>query len=320
MKPIGGYYELELSKGDAVYHTTPYVFKSGRSSMHYLLKLLKPSLVYVPFYTCNGLLESFEAANTKYRFYEIDHLLEPVHLPDLEKDEYFLYINYFDVKRQYVQTLSAKYADKLIVDCTQAFFMKGNGRSWFFNSCRKFFGVPDGSYLYVPRQVNIEPVREKNENYTVTHLLRRFNDHAEEGYPAFLENETLCGVEITGMSMLTEYLLSRVNYDAVIRQRLANYDYLDTFFKEYHLYPPGPADNCVPMVYPVLFHKKKVDREFLYRHKLFVPAFWTDVQERNIKGFETDKLIATHLLPLPIDHRYAREDMDRLVKLIKQLP
>lgn len=318
MNPIGGYYGLELTKGAFNWHTTPYNFKSGRASLHFILHLMKPSRVYVPFYTCDGLLESFKAAHTNYHFYEINHLLEPDELPELRENEYFLYINYFDVKRAFISTLSEKYADKLIVDCTQAFFMKGNGRSWYFNSCRKYFGVPDGSYLYMPRNIHYQPITTKNEQYIVSHLINRFNNHPREGYLAFLENEVMCGPEITGMSKLSEYLLSHINYDAVIEKRYANYDYLDTVFAEQHLFPPESCDACVPMVYPVLLNKPP-DRQFFVDHDLFIPTFWTDVTDRRLPGFEIEKLLTAHLLPLPIDHRYNLADMERMVKLIKQL-
>lgn len=309
---------MELSKGPFHYHTTPFTFKSGRSSLHLLLRLVQPSLVHVPFYTCNGLLDSFEAAGTPYRFYEINHLLEPDELPELGENEYFLYINYFDVKRQFTYDLSQQYGDKLIVDCTQAFFMRGNGRSWFFNSCRKYFGVPDGSYLYAPRHVDILPQKERHEQYLLSHLIDRFNGHVREGYAAFQENEVRCGTEITGMSRLSEHLLSHVNYEEVIRKRLANYDYLHAIFTEQHLFPPEPCEGCVPMVYPMLLNKP-ADRQRFGEQDIFIPTFWGDIRERRLPGFGIEKLLTDHLLPLPIDHRYNLDDMERMVKLIKQL-
>lgn len=318
MNPIGGYYGLELTKGEFSWHTTPYTFKSGRSSLHYILQIMKPSMVYIPFYTCDGLLDSFEASHTNYLFYEINHLLEPDELPELSQNEYFLYINYFDVKRQFISTLSEKYGDKLIVDCTQAFFMKGNGRSWFFNSCRKYFGVPDGSYLYTPKHFHSDLPATKNERYIVSHLISRFNGHAREGYLSFLENEVLCGTEIAGMSKLSEYLLSHIDYEEVIDKRYANYNYLDTIFTEQHLFPPEPCDECVPMVYPVLLNKPP-NRQMFVDHDVFIPTFWTDVKDRRHPGFEIEKLLTAHLLPLPIDHRYNLGDMERMVRLIKNL-
>src|SRR5687768_5538674 len=131
MKPIGGYFELELQKGASVYHDAAYNFKSGRSSLSAIIKSTQPALVYVPFYTCNALLTPLEEAGIKYEFYKINNQLEPVQLPELKENEYFLCINYFDLKRKLVYELSERFAGRLIVDNTQAYFMKGNGSSWF---------------------------------------------------------------------------------------------------------------------------------------------------------------------------------------------
>jgi hypothetical protein len=316
MKPVGGYFELELSKGRYAYHETPYAFKSGRSALHFILRVCKPALVHVPIYTCNALLQSFEAAGVPYKQYAIDEKLDPVALPELQQDEYFLYINYFGLKDATVKMLSARYGEQLIADCTQAFFAKGNGRSWFFNSCRKFFGVPDGAYLYPPGHIQPEPVEGRNETYTIAHLIQRFNGHAQEGYEAFTENEKLCGPEVTGMSVLSEYLLSNIDYTGVITRRRANFNYLHQVFKNKNRFTIPAYDECVPMVYP-LMTDTPVDREELYRNKVFVPTFWAEVRDANNLKFLTEIKLANNLLPLPIDHRYSEADMQGMAEVIQ---
>ncbi|HTL08437.1 MAG TPA: hypothetical protein VL307_09285 [Chitinophagaceae bacterium] len=316
MKTIGGYFELELQRGSAQYHETAFLFQSGRSSLHYLLQWLRPARVYLPYYTCDGLLESFYAAGTDFLFYEINEQLEPLELPVLGKGEYFLYINYFDLKRKYVASLSAMYADRLIVDCTQAFFMKGNGKSWFFNSCRKFFGVPDGSFLYAPDNSTCSPITGHNESYSVAHLLQRFNGHAEEGYPSFIENESLCGTDIKGMSLLCQALLSHVDYEAVMAMRRRNYQFIDALLGKSCLLPSTLVDDCVPMFYP-LMPAVSIERKRLYNHQLYIPRFWEDVTRRGIQGYHCSEKIATTLLPLPVDHRYNLNDMQRIIAILK---
>lgn len=316
MKPVGGYFELELNKGRYAYHQVPYTFKSGRAALHYILRLCQPTLVYVPFYTCNALLQSFEAAGVAYKQYAIDEKLDPVALPELQPDEYFLYINYFGLKEATVQMLSARYGQRLIADCTQAFFTKGNGNSWFFNSCRKFFGVPDGAYLYPPDSIQIEPVESNHETYTLEHLIKRFNGHVQEGYAAFQENEKLCGPEITGMSVLSGHLLSNIDYAEVIARRRANFNYLHQVFKNSNQFHLAALDECVPMMYPLL-PAVLVDRESLHRSKLFIPTFWAEVRDSNDPLFETERKLAAQLLPLPIDHRYTEADMQRMAAVIK---
>jgi len=308
MKDIGGYFELELNKGGNRYHDTPHAMKSGRSSLHYILNHITPSLVYIPYYTCDALLEPFKVANIKYSFYQINEQLEPTNLIELQPGEYFLYVNYLDVKRDTVSWLSKLYKDRLIVDATQAFFMKGNGVSWFFNSCRKFFGVPDGSYMYTPAGIQMPIVDTPNEEYITDHLIKRFNGHTNDGYTDFLKNEELTDSTISGMSNLTEYLLSGVDYNTAMTQRRENYAFLHKEFKEINRFDATEDNDSVPMCYPLLLDKK-TEKSLLFDQHIFIPGFWKDVQERRVDGFEFEKSLADNLWPLPVDHRYSIQDM-----------
>lgn len=316
MKPVGGYFGLELNKGGHSYHTVPYTFKSGRSALHFILKECKPALVYIPFYTCKVILQSFEVTGIAYKYYAVDESLEPVTLPDLAKDEYFLYTNYMGIKDAAVNRLSARYGRQLIVDCTQAFFTKGNGRSWYFNSCRKFFGVPDGAYLYPPDDIPVQPIESRNTAYTVTHLIKRFNGQVQEGYAAFKENEALCGPELTGMSEISRLMLSHINYPEVIAARKANFNRLHYIFKNQNQFAIITDPDMVPMVYPLItpYH---TDREKLYSQGIYVPTFWAEVKEGSKTGFETESKLAERLMPLPIDHRYQETDMQRMAAIIQ---
>lgn len=315
MNPVGGYFELELGEGGYSYHETPYTFKSGRAALHYILRICKPSLVHVPFYTCNALLQSFEAADVAYRFYAINENFEPVTVPDLANGEYFLYINYFGLQHKTVNRLSTRYASQLIVDCTQDFFTKGNGRSWFFNSCRKFFGVPDGAYLYPPGHVQVHKIEDRNDGYTVEHLIKRFKGYVQEGYAAFKENDKMCDPEIKGMSLLSQHLLSHINYQEVIGCRRANFNCLHHIFKNYNQLAVTADEAVVPMVYPLMM-QGQTNRNELYSQGVYVPTFWAERIEANATGFATERRLAEKLLPLPIDHRYNESDMQRMAAVI----
>jgi hypothetical protein len=317
-KPIGGYFELELAKGDQAYHDSPLAFKSGRSSLQFLLETLRPSLVYVPFYTCDGLLEPFLNTKVPYVFYEIDELLEPKNLPVIKENEFFLYINYFDLKRKTVGKLSEHYKQHFIADCTLAYFAKGNGRSWFFNSCRKFFGVPDGSFLYAPATMPMHPEVHQNEEYTVDHLLKRFNGQTSEGYTSFVQNEQLCGGPVGRMSKLTEHLLSQVDHASVSEKRRSNYQFLHGLLADINKLDLAADKDSVPMLYPLLLDHA-IDKKHLYKKNIFAPTYWTDVLRRTGDGFAFERYLTENLLPLPIDHRYGQEHMVCMVNTLKQL-
>ena len=58
-----------------------------------------------------------------------------------------------------------------------------------------------------------------------------------------------------------------------------------------------------------------VDTFIIYDCKLYVPIFWKECLDR-ADGFDWEKKLTSELLPLPIDHRYHEEDMDRIVSVI----
>ncbi len=318
MKEIGGYFGLELNKGDKLYHTTPYQLKSGRSSFAFILSHLKPTNIYVPFYTCNALLEPILEKKIHYTFYAINNRLEIDSLPSLKPGELILYINYFDVKREYVNKLSEKYKDKLIVNCTQSYFLKGNNISWYFNSARKFFGVPDGSYLYAPAGEILPLVSELNERYPTDHLLKRFNGHTTDGYIDYTNNEAYCDSAIVSMSKLSTYLLSNVNYEYVIESRRSNYKTFQQAFGSINTINLDIANHAVPMFYPFLT-KKLIDKRSLHQQNIFVPTLWNDVLTRLENEYAFEKDFANRLIPLPIDHRYQEEDIQLAITAISKL-
>ena len=54
--PIGGYFELELPHGQE-FHSKAIALNSGRFCFEYLLKCRKSKKVYIPYYTCDSVIE-----------------------------------------------------------------------------------------------------------------------------------------------------------------------------------------------------------------------------------------------------------------------
>ena len=75
------------------------------------------------------------------------------------------------------------------------------------------------------------------------------------------------------------------------------------------------------MCYPLLL-EHSINKETLAAGNIFIPSFWKDTVHRNMEGFETEKKLTTHLLPLPIDQRYSVPDMEvvcnSLINVLKE--
>jgi hypothetical protein len=325
---IGGYLNLEIackSKKEYFANTNYLKLKSGRASLNYIIKIKKPTKIYVPFYTCDSLLEPILINNVDYSFYNINSLLELEKLPSVSNTELIIYINYFDLKREYVHFLSGKYNERLIVDNTMAFFMKPNGKSYFFNSCRKFLGVPDGSYLFFPELDNSLIAENNkfsyNQNYILEHLILGLIEKQEDGYKFFRDNETLVNSQIEFMSIFTEKIISCIDLNAIKNIRKSNFKYLHKKLGKLNRLSNliDSVNESAPLYYPLTMDNI-MGHEFFWENNIFMPKLWDDCLKRkgSTNKFDTEKEFVKKVLPLPIDQRYNIQDMAHQIDVIKK--
>ena len=154
-KAIGGYFELELPLKKE-YHKNALRLNSGKNCLEYILRARQYKKVYIPYYTCDIILRPFEKLHIAFEFYHINIHLELAQEINLREGEALLYTNYFGLKQHYVELLANKYVSQLIVDNTQAFFAKPLDGIDTFYTCRKFFGVSDGAYLYTDAKLDFQ--------------------------------------------------------------------------------------------------------------------------------------------------------------------
>lgn len=313
MEAIGGYFSLELPKHEE-YHKEAIRLNTGRNCLEYILRCRNYSKVYVPYYTCDVVLEPFQKLGIAYEFYHIDIHLEISDHIETKEGEALLYTNYFGLKQRFVEQLAKRYCQQLIVDNTQAFYAKPLDGIDTFYTCRKFFGVSDGAYLYIDKKLGIE--LEQDESYErCASLLKRIDLGPEAGYGDFSEiSKSLVGQPIKRMSKLTQRIMQGVDYEAIAQRRRANYILLqETLGNSNHLHLPL-EDDAVPMVYPYFVPVQDL-REELIANKIFVARYWPNVLEwTNDGGLEY--LLALQTQHLPIDQRYGEEDMKCVLKKI----
>lgn len=306
MDAIGGYFELELRKG-VHYHKDAIRLNSGRNCFEYILRARGYKKVYLPYYTCEVMFDTIQDMGVQKAYYTINEQLDPIELPVLQKGEAFLYTNYYGLKQGCVKKLAARYGHQLIVDNAQAFYAEQLEGIDTFYSPRKFFGVPDGGYLYTDARLEIDfPQAESMER--MTSLLKRIEQGAEAGYQDFqAARVSLNHRPIERMSKITEAILGSIDYDAVAQRRRQNYLTLHQYLKESNLIQISLDEDAVPMVYPYMTEDGEL-RKRLIDNKVFVATYWPNVDESN----ERERMLKNNMIPLPIDQRYT--DMGEIVK------
>jgi hypothetical protein len=321
MTAIGGFLPLEVPAALVAepYHAEAVALASGRACWHVVLRVSRPRRVLIPFFVCDAVLQPLAATGTAFEFYAIDRSFRPVAAALEPNDgDLILIVNYFGVLTSFVGDCVRRQPSRVAVDDTQAFFRCGTSAAWSFNSARKFFGVPDGAFLYGPAHgIGDLPPSDVAD---CDHLLTRLAGDDGEAWEQFKRHEARIGIEPRAMSAISTRLLAAVDMARARRQREQNFNTLHARLGTLNTIalPLGEIDGDGPMCYPFL-PAVDVDRRALNRLGIFVPTFWPEIDARAERGFEWERHVARRLLPLPVDHRYGREAMDTLAHSILQV-
>ncbi len=320
MKAIGGYFELaDYEEGSMFPHENGILLNTGRNALEYILRSIGAVKgIYLPYYTCEVVLEPLKKLHIPWAFYHTNSRFE-IEDDICPKDgEYIIANNYFGIKDSYIYKLAEKYGEHLIVDCAQALFANPIPGIKCFYSTRKFVGVADGGVAYLsstePYSITITE-KECTVNHD-SHLFKRKEFGAEAGFADYQENETkLDNQPIRWMSDSTRRILNHIDFDRVIARRRENFALLHNALKDknYLVLPDIDTFSC-PMVYPFVTRIDRNLRKELIDKKIFIAKYWPNVHQ--LGNYETEFQMATRVIPIPCDQRYGEEEMNRILEII----
>ena len=314
MNAIGGYFGLELPRGEE-YHKNAIRLNTGRNAFEYVMRAKGYQKIYLPYYTCDMMLEPIQKLNIDYSFYLIDKDFRPVfNYDDIEPNAVFVYTNYFGLCDKIVKEVSEK-CKNLIIDNSQAFYSQPLSGVDTFYSPRKFFGLPDGAYLYTDRL--LDDNFETDISYQrFEHLLGRTDKSAEEFYTAFKNNdEALSNQPIKLMSKLTQKLLSGIDYHTIADTRIRNFNFLQSQLGDRNQLKLNLELDAVPMVYPFLVSDGEQLKKILIHNNVFIATYWPNVLEW-VDENDFECKLYKRMIALPIDQRYGNQEMENIVSLI----
>lgn len=312
MKEYGGFIELDTYRLPML-HEGAVALNCGRNCLAYLIKEKKIKKICVPYFMCDSVINLCRKYDVALRFYHIDEMFQPVDI-SLADDEWLYLMNYYgQLTNEYIYGLKKKY-DRVIVDNAQAYFAQPLKETDTIYTCRKFFGVSDGAFLYTD-SVSPEEYPVDESFNRMRFLLGRFERSASEFYSEYSDNNHMfAGEPIKKMSKLTENLLHGIDYDYVMKKRTDN-------FSKYHDLLGAVNGLCLKIAegafaYPLLVDNAPELRKALQKNKIYIPTLWPNVLNE-VKKETIEYKFVNNILPLPCDQRYNTEDIIYISECIK---
>lgn len=305
MKEIGGYMQFETYFGPE-YHEEAIRFNTARSSIRYIQSIENYRKYYIPYYLCDCMYEMMDELGINYELYHVNKEMLPYIKHDIKQDECVYIVNYFgQVSNETALNLKHKYKN-IIFDNTQSFFQDALDGIDTIYSCRKYFGVSDGAYLYTNKKMQNDLEPDVNYN-RFNYLIGRYEMGANMFFKEFQTADyNLKYKEIKGMPKLTQNILKSLDYFEIKEKRENNFKYLDSRMTKYNKLKNLKVGT---FMYPLMVDEADKVRRKLIEKKVYIPRLWPNVLD-DVKDIESyDYKFAEKIIPIPIDHRYGIEDM-----------
>lgn len=313
-KEIGGYIEFEHYTGRQ-FHEDAIKLNCARNCLAYLIKACNIKKLFIPYFLCDSVWKICNKYGVDFQFYNIDENFYPVISEKMNSDSWIYVVNYYgQLTNDIIKELKYQ-INNIIIDNVQAFFQKPVEDVLTIYTCRKFFGVADGAYLYTSNFLSDSfeiDCSYKRMNF----LLGRFEKCASLFYQEYVANNDLFDNEpIKIMSNLTENLMKSFDYKAIAEKRTENFKYLHE-----RLYKINQLKLQIPygaFAYPLLLDNGFYFRKVLQEKKVYIPLLWPGIsqfcEEKSIEVY-----YANNILPLPIDQRYGVDEMNYLVSFFSK--
>lgn len=309
LREIGGYIELDTYHLPML-HEEAIALNCGRNALAYVLKAKRIKRLKIPYFLCDSVNDVCQREHVSVSYYNIGMDFRPIDVY-LAEDEWLYLVNYYgQLSNDDIQVYYDEYK-KVIVDQAQSYFqMPIEGVDTIY-TCRKWFGVADGAFLYTDT-VLLEELPTDESYKRMGFLLGRYERTASEFYKDYSENnQFFVNEQIKRMSKLTNNLLHGIDYTAVEKRRNENFYVLHDKLKDINQLIIQPTS----FMYPLMVEDGNRIRKAMQQQKIYIPTLWPSVFDITDKDDNAYKM-ADNILPLPIDQRYTLEDMEYMTELV----
>jgi dTDP-4-amino-4,6-dideoxygalactose transaminase len=320
-KIIGGNHGLpDVAQGQTIKPLSKNALINGRSCLHSIIKHLGMPTIWMPSYLCESLLHPSYDVN----FYRVDKSLaiDESFLLQTKPSDVVLVIDYFGF------TQSQSIFDKIksrgcasIEDASQSLLSERCTEADFtIYSLTKCLGLPDGGMIASKdNSFHVETLPPPPEYIQSSLSYRKKRADFDKGqnaewYSTYLSHKkNLVPVGPYAMSDISSSLYASYDHIEIIQRTRENYEAL-----QQELTPIKKLESGVcPIGFPLLHEDRDNLLARLIENKIYPPVHWT--LKKVPSAFSDSHWVSKREITLPCDHRYNREDMEKIIKCVKTL-
>lgn len=321
-------------------------FMSGRCALYACLLDAKSknedNIAYVPAYTCETVLASYEKAGYTLRFYDVDakELTPLFKREDLAGVTVLNLCGYYGFSRYDEQFLGLckEQGVTILQDTTHSVFSR-DGHSPFADywagSLRKWMGVACGG-VGIKKEgvfsINSKVPDEKHleGRYLAMEHRKQALESGDATYDilageVFWETEMRLRemFDVYGSDLLSRRIIESLNIDALIKRRRDNYETVITHYRpssQCQAIFPHLDDKTCPSHFSWYSEDRNRAQQFLLDHGIRSTVYWPKPpQLPNVKKYPHANWIYDSVVSVQIDQRYTAEDMEYLGKTLSRM-
>ncbi|KOS66674.1 hypothetical protein AEA09_18240 [Lysinibacillus contaminans] len=288
-------------------------------------------IVHLPTYICDAVKQPFYERDYEIKYYSLGKTINNLaQKPFVQEGEIFLFAHYFGHQNfTVVNWLNSLPNRKFFVieDYVQSSLseFKNEISDYQIFSFRKFTPQIDGALLVsnLPIKLNLEnPDTLFLENQLKGKIIRSWTEKSEYFINELKDSEaSLNNVVIPkSISSLSKYVMERLDFELIKKQRIANWRYLyekleEKLFFNYKIVPlfNQLAEDEVPLGFAVQIEQERDNlRFFLIEKNIFCPIHW----KLSFTLDKEDEQLSNSVLTIPIDQRLGMKEIDYIVECL----
>ena len=300
---------------------------SGRTALETVLKEIPYARsAILPSYCCDSMIQPFRDANIEIFFYSVEYqngIEVKVNIPN--NIDIFLWTNYFGFRtpmpdlegfngiiiEDITHSLFSRYTYH-----SQSHYLVASIRKWVPINCGGYCASTFGELKNAPTLEPPEMIMNKKRiamKMKADYLIDLDVEKKEKYLSLFEETNKCFSSNYSGLAIdeLSSRYLCSIDMERIRRIRKQNAKVLyDEIPSKYMIF--AESDMDCPLFVPIFLENRDFVRKAMIDNEIYCPIHWPKPKECSSNLYESE-------LSLICDQRYNENDMERIVKVLKQL-